>query len=45
MERTEEFKNSVDFQRPWTMAEYRKVREKKKNPLVERTNILTIVPF
>ncbi|EMY16579.1 hypothetical protein LEP1GSC043_0784 [Leptospira weilii str. Ecochallenge] len=29
-ERTEEFKNSVDFQKPWTMAEYRKVREKKK---------------
>ncbi|AXR60215.1 hypothetical protein [Leptospira mayottensis] len=44
-ERTEEFKNSVDFQKPWTMAEYRKVREKKEETIRRKDELVYNCPF
>ncbi|WP_078131941.1 hypothetical protein [Leptospira alexanderi] len=44
-ERTEEFKNSVDFQKPWTMAEYRKVREKKEVTIRRKDELVYNCPF
>ncbi|MGJ4752845.1 hypothetical protein [Leptospira kmetyi] len=44
-ERTEEFKQSVDFKKPWTMAEYRKVREKKEESIVRKDELTYNCPF
>ncbi|AMX57134.1 hypothetical protein LEP1GSC016_3849 [Leptospira borgpetersenii serovar Hardjo-bovis str. Sponselee] len=44
-ERTEEFKNSVDFQKPWTMAEYRKVREEKEVTIRKKDELVYNCPF
>ncbi|EMJ48881.1 hypothetical protein LEP1GSC168_1954 [Leptospira santarosai str. HAI134] len=44
-ERTEEFKKSVDFEKPWTMAEYRKVREKKEVTIRRKDELVYNCPF
>ncbi|MBM9579587.1 hypothetical protein JWG45_20790 [Leptospira sp. 201903070] len=44
-ERTKEFKNSVDFQKSWTMAEYRKVREKKEENIQRKDEHTYNCPF
>ncbi|EMY76937.1 hypothetical protein LEP1GSC060_3182 [Leptospira weilii serovar Ranarum str. ICFT] len=44
-ERTEEFKTSVDFKKPWTMAEYRKVREKREVSIRRKDELTYNCPF
>ncbi|TGK35962.1 hypothetical protein EHQ12_08185 [Leptospira gomenensis] len=44
-ERTKEFVSSVDFKKPWTMAEYRKTREKKEEGLVRKDEHTYNCPF
>ncbi|EMJ94818.1 hypothetical protein LEP1GSC194_3197 [Leptospira alstonii serovar Sichuan str. 79601] len=44
-ERTEEFKTSVDFKKPWTMAEYRKVREKREESIPRKDELTYNCPF
>ncbi|RHX87964.1 hypothetical protein [Leptospira stimsonii] len=44
-ERTKEFKDSVDFRKPWTMAEYRKEREKKEESIKRKDEHTYNCPF
>ncbi|MCG6169529.1 hypothetical protein [Leptospira sanjuanensis] len=45
LERTEEFKAAVDFKKPWTMADYRKVREKKEESIRRKDELTYNCPF
>ncbi|TGK30047.1 hypothetical protein EHQ05_03560 [Leptospira yasudae] len=45
LERTEEFNTAVDFEKPWTMAEYRKVREKKEESIRRKDELTYNCPF
>ncbi|TGM53478.1 hypothetical protein [Leptospira adleri] len=45
LERTNEFKTSVDFQKSWTMAEYRKTREKKEENIKRKDEHTYNCPF
>ncbi|MBM9499668.1 hypothetical protein JWG44_05315 [Leptospira sp. 201903071] len=44
-ERTKEFKTLVDFQKSWTMAEYRKIREKKEENIKRKDEQTYNCPF